>query len=124
MQNHRFTVCRADFLLPLAPPDRTLRIRDGYVLAEGETIKAVGPYTDEVGQRLLSELGPAMRIVGARQPETPGDAGSSGPIPRLRGVLLPAFVKAHGHDHEQPIIGVAKDVLREGAQPPLPLQAN
>jgi 5-methylthioadenosine/S-adenosylhomocysteine deaminase len=24
-------------------------------------------------------------------------------------VLLPAFVKAHGHDHEQPLIGVARD---------------
>jgi len=24
-------------------------------------------------------------------------------------VLLPAFVKTHGHDHEQPLIGVAKD---------------
>ena len=22
---------------------------------------------------------------------------------------MPAFVKAHGHDHEQPIIGIAKD---------------
>jgi 5-methylthioadenosine/S-adenosylhomocysteine deaminase len=30
-------------------------------------------------------------------------------VPRLRRVLLPAFVKAHGHDHEQPLIGIAKD---------------
>jgi 5-methylthioadenosine/S-adenosylhomocysteine deaminase len=39
----------------------------------------------------------------------PQQASGGEAIPRLRGVLLPAFVKAHGHDHEQPIIGVAKD---------------
>ena len=101
MQDPRFTVCRAEYLLPLADPDRARRIRDGYVLAEGETIKEVGPYTPDTGSRLLRELGSELCILGA----TPqGD-----PIPRLPGVLLPAFVKAHGHDHEQPIIGIAKD---------------
>jgi len=30
-------------------------------------------------------------------------------IPQHRGVRLPGFVKAHGHDHESAIIGVAKD---------------
>ena len=102
MEKPVFTVCRADFLLPLSAPDRTRRIADGYVLAEGETIREVGPYTPEIGRRLRSQFGSALRIPGA----TPADNDA---IPRLRGILLPAFVKAHGHDHEQPIIGIAKD---------------
>ncbi|MFH1420115.1 MAG: amidohydrolase family protein, partial [Planctomycetota bacterium] len=94
-------VCRAEYLLPLADPDRARRVRDGYVLAEGETIREVGPYTPDTGSRLLRDLGSELSILGAPRQ---GD-----PIPRLPGVLLPAFVKAHGHDHEQPIIGIAKD---------------
>ncbi|MBM4320208.1 MAG: amidohydrolase family protein, partial [Deltaproteobacteria bacterium] len=103
MEDHRFTVCRARLLLPLAVPDRKLRIEDGYLLAEGEVLREVGPYTPEVGSRLLSTLGPALRILAPRQ-----QAGGE-PIPCCDGVLLPAFVKAHGHDHEQPLIGIAKD---------------
>ncbi len=98
----RFTICRADFLLPMAAPDRSRRIRDGYVLAEGERIVEAGPWTPALGRRLLERHGGALHVLGRRQPG--GD-----PIPRQQGVLLPAFVKAHGHDHEQPIIGVAKD---------------
>ncbi|MCP4592188.1 MAG: amidohydrolase family protein [bacterium] len=103
MRDHRFTVCRAEYLLPLADADRPRRIRDGYVLAEGETIREVGPYTPDTGSRLLRELGAELRILGTPHP------GESDAIPCLPGVLLPAFVKAHGHDHEQPIIGIAKD---------------
>jgi 5-methylthioadenosine/S-adenosylhomocysteine deaminase len=101
----RYTVCRADFLLPLAEPDRGRRIKDGYVLCEGEAIVEAGPWTDEVAERLAA-LGDDLSVLRGG----PGmDRGSAEPIPRLRAVLLPAFVKAHGHDHEQPIIGVAKD---------------
>lgn len=102
MEERHFTVCRADFLLPLSGLDRTKCICDGYVLAQGEVLREVGAYTPEVGRRLRTQYGPGLRVVGARP--TDGDG-----IPRLRGALLPAFVKAHGHDHEQPIIGVAKD---------------
>jgi 5-methylthioadenosine/S-adenosylhomocysteine deaminase len=105
MTKTRFTVCRADFLLPLASTDPGLRIADGYVLCEGEAIVEVGPWSDDVAAR-LAELGPALKVLTGG----PGmDRGSDDWVPRLRGVLLPAFVKAHGHDHEQPIIGVAKD---------------
>jgi len=95
------TLCRADYLLPLAAPDRGLRIRDGYVLSEGESLVEVGPWSAEVEQRLVATYGDRLQVVG-REP------GSDG-FPRLRGALLPAFVKAHGHDHEQPLIGIAKD---------------
>ncbi len=105
MSERRFTLCRAQYLLPLASPDRSLRIEDGYVLAEGEKIREVGPYTPEVERRLLSTLGPALEVL---RPE-PRGADGGGLVPRFRGVLMPAFVKAHGHDHEQALIGVAKD---------------
>ncbi|MHB8876765.1 MAG: amidohydrolase family protein [Myxococcaceae bacterium] len=100
------TVCRADFLLPLASPDRGQRIRDGYVLAVGERIVEVGAYTPDIGRRLVASHGPGLQVIGGRL----GRAALAGdPIPRLKGVLLPSFVKAHGHDHEQPLIGIAKD---------------
>jgi len=100
MADQRFTLCRADFLLPLAAPDRTRRIRDGYVLAEGDTLAEVGAWTPEVAER-MGTLATSLRVLGA---VAGGEA-----FPRHRGVLLPAFVKAHGHDHEQPLIGIAKD---------------
>lgn len=102
MSDENITVCRADFLLPLAASDRSARIADGYVLAKGEVIEEAGPYTDEVGKRLERTYGEALHVIGREPGETKG-------IPKLKGVLMPAFVKAHGHDHEQPIIGVAKD---------------
>lgn len=104
MERHKFLACRADFLLPLALPDRSRRIRDGYILAEGELLKEVGEYTPEVGRRLYAGLGESLRVLGGS-----ADSIKNREIPRLKGVLLPAFVKAHGHDHEQPIIGIAKD---------------
>jgi len=90
-------LCRADFLLALAEPDRAERIADGYVLTDGDTISEVGPWSDAVEARMVA-LAPT--VLGATAAE---------PFPRHRGVLLPGFVKAHGHDHEQPLIGIAKD---------------
>ncbi|MBF0105360.1 MAG: amidohydrolase family protein [Deltaproteobacteria bacterium] len=94
-------ILRARFLLPLAGADKTLRIEDGYVLAEGEKIKEVGRFTPEIAKRILATYGDHLQILG-KKGQGPG-------IPCLNGVLLPAFVKAHGHDHEQPLIGIAKD---------------
>ncbi len=91
-------LCRADFLLALAEPDRTRRIRDGYVLCDGELLTEVGAWSPEVEARMTA-LSPT--VIGAK---SGGEA-----FPRQRGVLLPGFVKAHGHDHEQPLIGIAKD---------------
>ncbi|MCD4751268.1 MAG: amidohydrolase family protein, partial [Thermoanaerobaculales bacterium] len=79
----------------------TLRVEDGYVLADGETILEVGQYTDAVGERLLGAFGNELHVMG--------DPLTDDAIPCINGVLLPAFVKAHGHDHEQPLIGIAKD---------------
>jgi len=96
-----YVLCRARYLLPFAEPDRAQRIEDGYVLAKGETILEAGPYAEEIGRRILENFGSELKIIG--------DPGESGGVPKLNAALLPAFVKAHGHDHEQPLIGIAKD---------------
>lgn len=97
-------VCRARFLLPLAAPDRAQRIEDGYVLAAGDRILEAGPYTDACGQRLQHDWGAHLTILHTRREIPSADA-----IPMQDMLLLPAFVKAHGHDHEQPLIGIARD---------------
>ena len=104
MSEPRILVCRARFVLPLAGPDRSLRIQDGYVLAEGETILEVGPYSEAVGQRLGAAYGARLEVLHTRRERPSGDA-----IPMQDMILAPSFVKAHGHDHEQPLIGIAKD---------------
>jgi len=103
-QEQRMLVCRAKYLLPLAAPDRSRRIQDGYVLAQGEHILEAGPYSAETGRRLLESWGDRLEILHTRR-ELPSDDA----IPMQDMLLLPAFVKAHGHDHEQPLIGIAKD---------------
>jgi 5-methylthioadenosine/S-adenosylhomocysteine deaminase len=101
MSTQEFLLCRAEFLLPLAAPDRTVRIADGYVLTEGAKIREAGAWTPETARRIREACGSALRVMGGK----PG----SDDVPKLRGILMPAFVKAHGHDHEQPLIGIAKD---------------
>ncbi len=92
-------LARARFLLPLRGGED--RIEDGYVVAENGRIAECGPWTPAVEARWKPAL------------ET-GEASALGSAPggvpaRLDGVLLPGFVKAHGHDTEPPIIGIAKD---------------
>ena len=102
---------RARFLLPLSDgPEnggrRDTRIEDGYVLWRGDNILEVGAYTPRVGERLLADHGGELEVLGS------GKAGISGTdeLVQRRGAILPGFVKAHGHDHEPPIIGLVKDV--------------
>jgi 5-methylthioadenosine/S-adenosylhomocysteine deaminase len=104
MNDRRFLLCRADFVLPLAPPDRGRVIDDGYVLSEGATLLEVGRFTPETGRRLRETLGAELCVVGEGCGRTAPDE-----VARLTGAVLPAFVKAHGHDHEQALIGIAKD---------------
>ncbi|HDL64898.1 MAG TPA: hypothetical protein ENH12_05870, partial [Proteobacteria bacterium] len=104
--NKKYILIRSRLLLPLS---RRLgldaRIEDGYLLIEGDTIAEVGRYTPETGERILGRYRKNLRIIGL------GDsvAAAGEDIPCLDTVLLPGFVKAHGHDHESPLIGVAKD---------------
>ena len=104
MNDKKYKLIRARFLLPLGDSSgRVTRIEDGYVLVQDRQILEAGPYKGEIGERILREYGSGLIVIGA-----PG-AKSESEIPKLNGVLLPGFVKAHGHDHESPLIGVAKD---------------
>jgi 5-methylthioadenosine/S-adenosylhomocysteine deaminase len=96
---------RAKYLLPFSDQiGRHTRINDGYAVYNGEKIVEVGAYTAEVGRRLLRQYG-VLEVIGKKTP-----------VKRVsdlichNGVLLPGFVKAHGHESESAIIGIAKDV--------------
>jgi len=96
---------RAQYLLPVSDYfGRTQRIADGYVLYQDGKILEVGAFHAEIGQRILQKYQP-LQVIGLSHP-----AESLQDLICLPGVLLPGFVKAHGHDHESPIIGIVKDV--------------
>ncbi|MBI4860702.1 MAG: amidohydrolase family protein [Candidatus Riflebacteria bacterium] len=102
----RFKLIRSKFLLPISDRlGRSTRISDGYVLTDASSIKEVGKYSEAVGTRIVKEHGPDLHVIGA----TRRRVYRASDIPCLAGVVMPGFVKAHGHDHESPIIGVAKD---------------
>lgn len=99
----KYIIARTKFLLPISDKlGRNKRIQDGYILIEDDKILEVGQFSDEIGRRIIEKYGDTLQILG--------NTDSKDHIPQLPGVMLPAFVKAHGHDHESPIIGVAKDL--------------
>jgi 5-methylthioadenosine/S-adenosylhomocysteine deaminase len=104
MREAKHKLIRARFLLPMSDViGGAARIADGYVLtARGEILEA-GPYRKEIGERALAQYRDELLVIGAP------DAARERDIPQHNGVILPGFVKAHGHDHESPIIGIAKD---------------
>ncbi|PIE16184.1 MAG: hypothetical protein CSA66_07705 [Proteobacteria bacterium] len=101
---------RARFLLPISDEiGPATRIEDGYVLWEGDRVVELGQFFDRgVGERLIRAYGGALEVVGptsvTRGPKAVAE------LVRHEGAILPGFVKAHGHDHEPPIIGLVKDV--------------
>ena len=106
MTDKKYKLIRSKFLLPLSDKlGRSVRISDGYVLTCGPLVKEVGRYDAEIGRRILRQHGDELMILGAPK----GGGSRPSEVPRLEGVVMPGFVKAHGHDHESPIIGVAKD---------------
>jgi 5-methylthioadenosine/S-adenosylhomocysteine deaminase len=106
MIEKRFKVIRSRFLLPISEKlGKDTRIEDGYVLIDGGSIKEVGHYTEEAGRRIRESCGYELQIIGSDEYHLADKSA----IPCLPGVVMPGFVKAHGHDHESPIIGVAKD---------------
>lgn len=105
MKERKYKLIRSRFLLPVSDKiGRDARIKDGYVLIEENLIKEAGHYTEEIGKRIISDYKENLQIIGSR-----GDSSDISEIPCLHGVVMPGFVKAHGHDHESPLIGVAKD---------------
>ena len=106
MDERRFKLIRADFLIPLNDADgRTARIEDGYVLTNNALITEYGKYTPAIGKKIIAKYGASLQIIGKKLK----DKYDEKDIVKHNGAILPGFVKAHGHDHESPIIGIAKD---------------
>lgn len=107
MSRQNVILCRTKFLIPLSEKDRTQRIEDGFILTKDEEILEVGHYISAKGEEILKKYAKDLTVIGfSGKTETMKEQD----IPCLNTVMLPAFVKAHGHDHEQPLIGIAKDV--------------
>ncbi|KAG9393973.1 Atrazine chlorohydrolase [Carpediemonas membranifera] len=97
-----YTVVRAAYMFPVNEElGYEKRIEDGYVLSHNDKIESCGQWTDAIAAR-VAELAGKIYIVGGKP--------DSNEVPKHRAILMPGFVKAHGHDHESPIIGLAKDV--------------
>ncbi len=106
MKNKKFKLIRSKFLLLVNKKEfGERRILDGYVLTNGSVIEEVGHYTPETGERIINSYGNELQIIGLENKENPTEKD----IPCLPGVVMPGFVKAHGHDHESPLIGLARD---------------
>lgn len=102
----KYKLIRSRLLLPLNEKlGLSTRIEDGYVLVEEDLIKEVGSYEPEIGHRIVRDYGDDLLIIGLEKENTLEEEN----IPCLDGVVLPGFVKAHGHDHQSPIIGICKD---------------
>ena len=98
---------RTRLLVPLSDTlGRETRIEDGYVLTEGNLIKEVGEFNSDKIDKIIDDSSTDLTVIGANDRQIKG----SQDVPQINGVALPGFVKAHGHDHESPLIGIAKDV--------------
>ncbi|MCD4783718.1 MAG: amidohydrolase family protein [Candidatus Eremiobacteraeota bacterium] len=98
----KYKLIRSRFLIPVNDRiGREKRIEDGFVLIENDMILDFGQYNAEIGKNITEKYKNELTIIGSKDNNT---------IPLLECAVLPGFVKAHGHDHESPIIGVAKDV--------------
>ena len=103
----KYKLLRTKFLLPISDKlGRNTRISDGLIFIEDQFIKYVGEFNIKQAQELLDNYSSNLEIVGVKN----GKITKAAEIPQINGVALPGFVKAHGHDHESPIIGIAKDV--------------
>ncbi|MFX0124417.1 MAG: amidohydrolase family protein [Candidatus Hodarchaeota archaeon] len=102
----KYKLLRTKFLLPLSDKiGRETRITDGFILTEGEYIKEVGEFNEQRIHDILDSYESELEIIGPPIHQT-----KEYKVPQINGIALPGFVKAHGHDHESPIIGIAKDV--------------
>lgn len=97
----RVKFIRARYLIPLCGANPKETIEDAFILTDGDTIAAAGAYETALWQKLSEKYGKEIFVFGA-------ETGQGEP-PLLNIAITPAFVKAHGHDHESLIIGFARD---------------
>lgn len=103
MKDKKYKLIRGKFLLPMT--EGMPRIKDGYVLINGSLIEDAGKWSDEAGESIIRRCGGELQVIGLDE----RDEITAKDVPMLPGVVMPGFVKAHGHDHESPLIGIAKD---------------
>lgn len=105
-----FSIIRAQFVLPFSDDQESVytRIEDGYVLCENDRIVECKHYTDDIGRSIIQQH-PGIQIIGLNDQNAYKKLSSENPIPCLSGILVPGFVKAHGHDHESVIAGLNKE---------------
>ncbi len=112
------TIVRAKLLLALSDElGRSTRICDGFVLYEGTTILDRGVFRKDIATGLESRYGDSLKVIRPLDHRPPARLHNSEHHVPVDGkwfchdaILLPGFVKAHGHDHEAPIIGVGRDL--------------
>jgi len=106
MNEKKIKLIRSKFLLMVNKKELDeRRLEDGYVLINGKQIEEAGKYSKEIGEQIINKYGNELQIIGLENNENPQEND----IPCLQGVVMPGFVKAHGHDHESPLIGIARD---------------
>ena len=98
---------RARFLLTMNEKNGKLeRISDGFILTKDSKIVRVGKYSEIIGKEILSFYNEEkINVIG----NVTNSNTSLSDLKQLNGVILPSFVKCHGHDHESCLIGVARD---------------
>ena len=98
---------RGKFLVPISDKlGRSSVIEDGYVLIKDGEILRAGKYSEQIGKSAIEKYGNSLKILGCAKKT----GFKTSDIKCLNKIILPGFVKAHGHDHESPIIGIAKDM--------------
>jgi 5-methylthioadenosine/S-adenosylhomocysteine deaminase len=106
MYQNKHILIRSKYMVPMSRViGISKRIHDGYVITEDDIIIEAGKYTAETGERIIRKYGHDVFVVGAKKQ----GGFTEEDIICNETCLLPGFVKAHGHDHESPIIGIAKD---------------
>lgn len=94
---------RSRFLITMQESNGKLeRIEDGYILFD-EHIIEVGQYSDEIWKEIEEKFGNGFTVIKPKK-------SNGEKIPQHNAIILPGFVKTHGHDHESTLIGVARDV--------------
>lgn len=107
--NKRYLFVRSKFLLPISEKlGLDTRIEDGFVLFDSKSniVLDIGEYSVKKGKEIITNFGKELKVLGSTNQHNL----SVDNLTMINGIALPGFVKAHGHDHESPIIGVAKDV--------------
>ncbi len=99
-------VIRSQFVIN--DPAKPQPLVDGYIIYDETGVREVGKFNKEAEKLLIKDLGASLEVIKSEsliQSSTKDE-----PIPKHKALLLPGFIKAHGHDHESPIIGIARDV--------------